>query len=797
MDRAESTLAQLETTRREALAALSQAGVMTSALVELLAELVPDDPAAVGDPAAVESRRHGEVTAFVEDYVRLLHHQCLATPRDALGRTPEEAVNSCPVLNEATRAHAKANSFRSYPAAPVALRHALRLLADARESDLETTINAPLWFTRYVRAALALLLLVLAVAEWIGMDMVARQLWRRPGHMQTAFSIALNLAMLACWYVCWAEVARKLPTLMLRIYCWLAQQQQWQLPVSASIDAENSRCRSYVALWSYRLLAREMEGHVAEGECPPARAIGIVTELLELDTTGQPTALPAKDVASAERWLALPLSEEAGTASSGASSATQQSLALRLEAAMHGTVRAVQTGVWRPAHGATTMRLTDATDREKDEEDTKDAKDDDEDEEDEEEGETSSEDSDTVHPPGRPVRLRFCLGTRVECCVARGWCAGTIIALYWEGHPYQILLDDNESPIFAPLDDDRYIRQLGAPSTLLLMVSSSSSTRGGEPQPSLSVKSFLSKRGWQLKRHPDFISVCDTKTPEQRVAEVREQASRTLYQVLRFLPQAPRRPRQPRPAHAQVTTAEHHAFESHFRQEKEEAARAEQARREERAAEERRWHEEQERQARGRADEALRSILSAHRDNVAALEAALEAGIARWKETASAEALEVARARKAALLVRRLTVALEQLGSAVDSSDANAIRTAEQAVRNFGAEVNEYTSMPAEARMMRDALDAAHAKLRDLAEAESRAAAEAARAAREAEEAERRRRAREERERVERERQAAAQAAAQAAVAQRETELRRLVGEHQLKPLDEWLKREVSFTRYD
>ena len=74
--------------------------------------------------------------------------------------------------------------------------------------------------------------------------------------------------------------------------------------------------------------------------------------------------------------------------------------------------------------------------------------------------------------PGEPpeIDLRFKVGDRVECCVARGpdgWRPGTIISLWYRAvswptgqfAPYQIKLDDHQSLIFAPQDRDNCIRK--------------------------------------------------------------------------------------------------------------------------------------------------------------------------------------------------------------------------------------------------------------------------------------------------------------------------------------------------
>ena len=75
--------------------------------------------------------------------------------------------------------------------------------------------------------------------------------------------------------------------------------------------------------------------------------------------------------------------------------------------------------------------------------------------------------------PGEPpdVELRFKVGDRVECCIARGpdgWAPGTIVSHWFRAPqwptgqfaPYQIKLDSSENLIFAPQDRDNCIRAL-------------------------------------------------------------------------------------------------------------------------------------------------------------------------------------------------------------------------------------------------------------------------------------------------------------------------------------------------
>ena len=75
--------------------------------------------------------------------------------------------------------------------------------------------------------------------------------------------------------------------------------------------------------------------------------------------------------------------------------------------------------------------------------------------------------------PGEPpdVELRFKVGDRVECCIARGpdgWAPGTIVSHWFRAPqwptgqfaPYQIKLDSSGNNIFAPQDRDNCIRAL-------------------------------------------------------------------------------------------------------------------------------------------------------------------------------------------------------------------------------------------------------------------------------------------------------------------------------------------------
>ena len=75
--------------------------------------------------------------------------------------------------------------------------------------------------------------------------------------------------------------------------------------------------------------------------------------------------------------------------------------------------------------------------------------------------------------PGEPpdVELRFKVGDRVECCIARGpdgWAPGTIVSHWFRAPqwptgqfaPYQIKLDSSGNLIFAPQDRDNCIRAL-------------------------------------------------------------------------------------------------------------------------------------------------------------------------------------------------------------------------------------------------------------------------------------------------------------------------------------------------
>lgn len=77
--------------------------------------------------------------------------------------------------------------------------------------------------------------------------------------------------------------------------------------------------------------------------------------------------------------------------------------------------------------------------------------------------------------PGEPpdVELRFKVGDRVECCIARGpegWAPGTVVSHWFRAPqwptgqyaPYQIKLDSSENLIFAPQDRDNCIRLAGS-----------------------------------------------------------------------------------------------------------------------------------------------------------------------------------------------------------------------------------------------------------------------------------------------------------------------------------------------
>lgn len=68
------------------------------------------------------------------------------------------------------------------------------------------------------------------------------------------------------------------------------------------------------------------------------------------------------------------------------------------------------------------------------------------------------------------VELRFAVGDRVECCIARGpdgWAPGVIVSLWYRARswptgqyaPYQVKLDIYDSLIFAPQDRDNCIRK--------------------------------------------------------------------------------------------------------------------------------------------------------------------------------------------------------------------------------------------------------------------------------------------------------------------------------------------------
>lgn len=91
-------------------------------------------------------------------------------------------------------------------------------------------------------------------------------------------------------------------------------------------------------------------------------------------------------------------------------------------------------------------------------------------------GFTGGGDDDARHQPRTSppdVELRFSVGDRVECRVARGsdgWAPGTVVAHWFRNPdwppgkyaPYQIKLDDSENLIFAPKDRDDVIRLVGS-----------------------------------------------------------------------------------------------------------------------------------------------------------------------------------------------------------------------------------------------------------------------------------------------------------------------------------------------
>jgi hypothetical protein len=53
--------------------------------------------------------------------------------------------------------------------------------------------------------------------------------------------------------------------------------------------------------------------------------------------------------------------------------------------------------------------------------------------------------------------LRFSVGSAVKCIVTGGWTKGTVIALWDDGNPYRVLLDNGDE-VWAPEDSDRFIR---------------------------------------------------------------------------------------------------------------------------------------------------------------------------------------------------------------------------------------------------------------------------------------------------------------------------------------------------
>ena len=71
------------------------------------------------------------------------------------------------------------------------------------------------------------------------------------------------------------------------------------------------------------------------------------------------------------------------------------------------------------------------------------------------------------------AQLRFAIGEPVECCELGIWHPGRVVAhralRHLRGYPitkemaYEVLRDDRRSMVWAPEDDDQYIRRAGAP----------------------------------------------------------------------------------------------------------------------------------------------------------------------------------------------------------------------------------------------------------------------------------------------------------------------------------------------
>ena len=55
--------------------------------------------------------------------------------------------------------------------------------------------------------------------------------------------------------------------------------------------------------------------------------------------------------------------------------------------------------------------------------------------------------------------LRFPVGTRVECNMGRHFASGTVTAHWDDGKPYRVKLEVDGMDVFAPKDDDRFIRK--------------------------------------------------------------------------------------------------------------------------------------------------------------------------------------------------------------------------------------------------------------------------------------------------------------------------------------------------
>ena len=54
--------------------------------------------------------------------------------------------------------------------------------------------------------------------------------------------------------------------------------------------------------------------------------------------------------------------------------------------------------------------------------------------------------------------LRFKVGSRVKCRVDSGWAEGVVLKIWDDGNPYRVRLNKDKVEVWAPLDEDVYIR---------------------------------------------------------------------------------------------------------------------------------------------------------------------------------------------------------------------------------------------------------------------------------------------------------------------------------------------------